>query len=316
MNDCLEQATTRLPAAGGEALRAALGDPEWSGVISARIAADVARSFGLPVEELMLILVEVAKCYALPPISGYRVGAIAQGLGGDGGASGALYVGANLEFAGLPLGYAVHAEQAALTNAWLHGESGLAAVAVSAAPCGHCRQFLYEISTADTLTILMPRRAPTLLTDLLPDPFGPAELHRKERLMAREHHGLALEDTAGRDPLAQVALIAANASYAPHSEGHAGVALETTSGAIVHGQYAENAAFNPSLGPMQSALVMWRLRGNPDDVISSAVLVQRGIRATGDRTFGIRHETIAEEILGAVSAAPLRTIIARGRFAH
>jgi cytidine deaminase len=316
VTDCLQKATTRLPAAGREALRAALEDPEWSGVISAQTAADLARSCGVPIEKLMLDLVEVAKCFALPPISGYAVGAIAQGLADDGGATGALYVGANLEFAGLPLGYAVHAEQAALTNAWLHGESGLAALAVSAAPCGHCRQFLYEISTADTLTVLMAGRAPTLLTDLLPDPFGPAALHRTGRLMAHEHHGLALEDAAERDPLAQMALIAANASYAPHSEGHAGVALETTGSAIVRGQYAENAAFNPSLGPMQSALAMWRLRGNPHDAISSAALVQRGVRATGDRTFGIRHEGIAGEILGAVSSAPLRTIIATGRFAH
>lgn len=49
------------------------------------------------------------------------------------GASGALYVGVNLEFARLPLYNSVHAEQFLIANALHHGERGLRKVAVSAA---------------------------------------------------------------------------------------------------------------------------------------------------------------------------------------
>ena len=64
------------------------------------------------------------------------------------GASGRLYVGVNLEFPCLPLHNSVHAEQFLVVNAIQHGERELVKLAVSAAPCGHCRQFLSELCCA------------------------------------------------------------------------------------------------------------------------------------------------------------------------
>ena len=64
------------------------------------------------------------------------------------GASGRLYVGVNLEFPCLPLHNSVHAEQFLVVNALQHGERELVKLAVSAAPCGHCRQFLSELCCA------------------------------------------------------------------------------------------------------------------------------------------------------------------------
>ena len=64
------------------------------------------------------------------------------------GASGCLYVGVNLEFARLPLYNSVHAEQFLLINALHHGEREIRRLAVSAAPCGHCRQFYSELACA------------------------------------------------------------------------------------------------------------------------------------------------------------------------
>ena len=64
------------------------------------------------------------------------------------GTSGALYVGVNLEFARLPLYNSVHAEQFLLVNALHHGERAITRLAVSAAPCGHCRQFYSELACA------------------------------------------------------------------------------------------------------------------------------------------------------------------------
>ena len=48
------------------------------------------------------------------------------------GASGALYVGVNLEFAALPLYNSVHAEQFLVVNALHHGERDIRRIAVSA----------------------------------------------------------------------------------------------------------------------------------------------------------------------------------------
>ena len=64
------------------------------------------------------------------------------------GASGRLYVGVHLEFPCLPLHNSVHAEQFLVVNALQHGERELVKLAVSAAPCGHCRQFLSELCCA------------------------------------------------------------------------------------------------------------------------------------------------------------------------
>lgn len=63
-------------------------------------------------------------------------------------ASGAAYIGVNLEFAGAPLSQSVHAEQFLAANLLLHGERRLRTLAVSAAPCGHCRQFYSELADA------------------------------------------------------------------------------------------------------------------------------------------------------------------------
>lgn len=62
--------------------------------------------------------------------------------------SGCIYVGVNLEFPGMPLSQSVHAEQFLMANLLLHGEARLDTLAVSAAPCGHCRQFYSELACA------------------------------------------------------------------------------------------------------------------------------------------------------------------------
>lgn len=50
------------------------------------------------------------------------------------------------------------------------------------------------------------------------------------------------------------ALAAASTSYAPYSTNYAGLALESTTGVVVAGRYAENAAYSPSMSPLQAAL--------------------------------------------------------------
>jgi cytidine deaminase len=258
-------------------------------VVSAEQAASLADEHGVTVAELQSLLVPLAaERYALPPVSGFRVGAVARG------SSGALYLGANLELPGTALAFTVHAEQSATAHAWLNGEEGLAAIAVGAAPCGHCRQFLNELTTAATLEVLVAGREPRLLAELLPESFGPADLGVRAGLMSPRANDLELEAS---DPLVLAALAAAEASYAPYSRAFAGVALETASGAMYTGRYAENAAFNPSLTPLGCALALRGLGGGAGDEVTRAVLVEALSQ--------VSQAGATAEALRAVSAAAL-----------
>lgn len=237
----------------------------------------------------MTMLLPFAAKLARPPVSNFYVGAVARGLTGN------LYYGCNLEFAGEALSLTVHAEQSSITNAWMSGEEGIDSIAVTAAPCGYCRQFLNELTTADRLLVTTPidTRA---LTALLPEAFGPRDLGIAGGLMQPETHALAIEE---HDELAQEALRAANLSYAPYSKSYAGVALRAK-GAIFTGAYAENAAFNPSMSPLEVALSRMNLAGASFDAIEDAVLVH----------VDDMHSTTTRAVLAAVSTVSLRNVVA------
>jgi cytidine deaminase len=279
---------------GGEVLSIA-SSPGFHGVIGAAEAQTLAASFGGAIEDLAVALLALAAHYAHAPVSGFAVGAVAVGR------SGALYLGANLEVAGQTLGATLHAEQAAVANAWQCGESGLAALAVSAVPCGHCRQFLSELASAPD--IYVPNRAPLRLDALLPDAFGPRDLGRQGGLMEPQDHGLAIDQPAGAT--ANSALAAANASYGPYTANFAGVALRTRHGVVVSGRHAENAAHNPSLPPLAAALSQLLLHGLSFHDIVEAVLVEAPGKAS--------QADSSRAMLGSVCGVPLTVHVARRR---
>ena len=273
------------------------------GVLPAEAVARLVRS---PAEigALMMQLLPLAERYAASPVSGYKVGAVAAGKPKRDAGCCNLYLGANLEFRNAALSFTIHAEQAAVNNAWLNGERGLQMLAVSAPPCGYCRQFLYELTTAQRLLILVPKRKHSLrydatpLTTLLPAAFGPKKLKGRGGLMNPKacSRKLALEGASGRDPVIAAALEAASRSYAPYStasrssksqnpnpkqnptrgsSNYAGVALQLADGAIYAGRHAENASYNPSLSPLQSALsIMQMARPSPTPKVKRCVLVE------------------------------------------
>jgi cytidine deaminase len=196
----------------------------------------------------------LAAQFSLAPVSSFQVGAAVLGrLDPQTGAS-ALYLGANLEFAGLGLATAVHAEQAACNLAWLRGETGIASVATSAAPCGHCRQFLCELGSPDTLAIMASGDEAATLDQLLPSAFVPSALGVQEVWMNKP-----VETTAENASMHEMAMAAARASHAPYTQGLAGVALEFDDGFRVAGRLVESVAFNPSLAPLAAALSMLAL---------------------------------------------------------
>jgi cytidine deaminase len=261
------------------------------GYLPAAVVAELVAS-GTPVEQLMLDLIPLAQKYAIPPISNFFVGAVALG------SSGSIYFGANYEFVGQALSFTIHGEQAATAHALSFGESGLQKLAVSAAPCGYCRQFLNELTTANTLQILLPNVPAASLQSLLPNAFGPADLGINAGLMSPQSHKLTL--TGDCDELAEAALTAANASYAPYSFSYAGVALRTKDGAIYTGSLAENAAFNPSLSPLEAAIVALIIRGGKSYAdITEAVLVE-----VADATAS--QLGAAKAVLETVTRVPLR----------
>jgi cytidine deaminase len=267
-------------------------DPAICGIVAAADAAAMAQQAGSTLAELAVALLPFAASYAAPPISHFHVGAVVVG------ASGALYYGANLEVAGAALSFTLHAEQAAIANAWMHGETSVAAIAISAAPCGYCRQFLYELVGAGSLMVVLPGAAPAPLTRFLPDAFGPGDLGKTGGLMQPVANGLTM---AATDAVTAAALAAANMAYSPYTSTFSGVALQAASGRIVSGAYAENAAFNPSLSPLAIALSQMALHGEPLDSIAAACIVERAHAPASQ--IGATALVLAQ-----LTAAPLRIV--------
>ncbi|MCP4751045.1 MAG: cytidine deaminase [Proteobacteria bacterium] len=263
----------------------------FTGFLVAEEVKALVGTLRITVEELVLQLLPRAAAMAIAPVSGSRVGAICRGD------SGSLYFGANIEFVGEALSSTIHAEQAAIVNALAKGETGLKALSVKSPPCGFCRQFMKELNSASELKIQVSDQAPVLLGDLMPNGFGPEDLRVENRLMDPQSHELQLE-TPSSDALAQKALEAACSSYAPYTHCYAGVALETQSGETVLGSTYENAAFNPSLPPLHSALVNLVVAGKSSRDISKAVLVQVG-------TSKIDLVEATRRLLKSVSDVPL-----------
>lgn len=285
MSERLTSAISTLPPALSQALALDLADPSFAGYLSAARVGELQQLAGLDEDQLCFAMLPLAAAYALTPVSHFKVGAIARGISGN------LYFGANMEFTGAPLQQTVHAEQSAINHAWLRGEKRLRGITVNYTPCGHCRQFMNELNSGTDLTIWLPERPAATLAHYLPDAFGPRDLSIQSLLLDEIDHHFSLAGYAGSaglvagqdatfsqpqagDPLVQQALAAASRSHAPYSQGYCAVALQAADGNIYAGRYAENAAFNPSLPPLQSALILMNMSGADCQSIRRAVLVE------------------------------------------
>jgi len=214
---------------------------------------------------LLQELVLIAKASARSPVSKYQVGAVALGK------SGAVYLGTNLEFSSRSLTETVHAEQFAIANARGRGETEIVSMALSAPPCGCCRQFLNELGT--DVQILTPGSEPQLLSALLPDAFGPKDRGLVGGLLTPRGPVVPYMNSSA---VMVQAVEVAQASYAPYTRARSGVGIETHDGRIYTGGYIENAAFNPSLSPFHVALVSLVANGRAYTDIKQVVLVEAG----------------------------------------
>jgi cytidine deaminase len=265
MHPRFQSAFPQLSAELQSALAPVLADVHFPAMLSAGQVSTLKSATGLDEDALAFALLPLAAACARADLSHFNVGAIARGV------SGTWYFGGNMEFIGATMQQTVHAEQSAISHAWLRSEKALKAITVNYTPCGHCRQFMNELNSGLELQINLPGREPHTLKDYLPDAFGPKDLDIKTLLMDAQDHGYALEG----DALTQAAIKAANRCHAPYSQSPSGVALELRDGTIFVGSYAENAAFNPSLPPLQGALNLLSLNGYDYPDIQRAMLAER-----------------------------------------
>lgn len=265
MHSRFDTAFAGLPQALQTALAPFLEDDRFPAMLTAGQSQELQRQCGLNEDELAFALLPLAAAYAQTPLSDFKVGAIARGVSGN------LWFGANMEYHGIALQQTIHAEQSAITHAWMGGETALRAITVNYTPCGHCRQFMNELNSGLDLHIHLPGRAAARLKDYLPDAFGPRDLAIKTTIFDSQDHGFTVEGEA----LPRQAITAANRSHAPYTASPSGVALELRDGTILSGSYAENAAFNPSLPPLQAALNLVILKGYAFTDIQRAILAER-----------------------------------------
>nr|GMD41230.1 cytidine deaminase 1-like [Ipomoea batatas] len=91
------------------------------------------------------------------------------------------------------------------------------------------------------------------------------------------------------------AMEAANESHAPYTNCPSGVALMDCEGKVYKGSYAESAAYNPTLGPFQAALIAFVAGGGGGyDRIVAAALVEK-------EEAKVKQEDTARLLLKAVS---------------
>ena len=129
-----------------------------------------------------------------------------------------------------------------------------------ACPLGPCLQetvrFSFQGGTYSLGQLLPMRFRPA---DLLPDPAPPLLLQPQDngiqltpaaRQLLQERTGDAAFVRAAAEALQE-----AVGSYSPYSRCPAGVAIVTADGDVYSGGYVESAAFNPSLPPLQTAII-------------------------------------------------------------
>jgi cytidine deaminase len=277
--------------------------PQTGGMLSAEHCLAILESLNISAEDLMLRLLPVAKLYCTTTISDFQVGAVAKARMSENAKDIALFLGANIEFPAQALTQTIHAEQSAVINAWLQGARRIETVAVTAAPCGYCRQFLYELDGSQNLKIILynqsgRKTAQRNLSDFLPQAFGPRELGQASGLMASPAQLADLQlQSSSNDSFVQKAVAAANKSYAPYSQNHSGCAVQTSNGKAYTGRYVENAAFNPSLSPLHTAIIGLTMDHFDSDIkITRAVLVENATSISQRAVSELLLQTVAPEV--------------------
>ena len=250
-----------------------------------------------------LICTKISLRFTVSPISHFSAGAIVVGEKGD------LYLGTNVEFPGYDLNNSIHAEQFAISNALLSGETKMQSMVTSPFPCGHCRQFIRECNITDNFNVVVANKETrevifnSVLADLLPFSFSPKDLNANQYVLESNQINFSSinEDIINDEEVQKSVKVAQDhlkRSHAPYTKVYASVVIHTTSeqyGTLHHpGVYLENAAFNPSLSPFQCAITSLVRSGEQMKSIDYVVCLQA---ASSSVSF---HENI-KQLLSSIS---------------
>lgn len=242
-------------------------------VLAAGIAEGLISEFGLAsVRDLMCLLLDTAKNIARPSISDFHVGAV--GLEAE---TGNLILGGNVEFPGTHLGFTLHGEGFVFTRAMSRG-TNISVIAIGEAhPCAHCRQCLAEYAASDKLELIDPLGHTLTLAQLYPWPFDPNYLDESGAVPGRElWPGLKFDEDAG-SPVANTLLAKGRRSHSPYSKCPGAVLLHLRDGNMVAGHAVESVAFNPTIHPIQAAMVDLLAHGYAySDIVGASLGTVRG----------------------------------------
>lgn len=263
------------------------------GVVEKAFADALVSRFELTsVRELMLLLLEVAQEFASPQISDFHVGAV--GLEAE---TGNLILGGNVEFPATDLGYTLHGEGFVFTRAMSRG-TNISVIAIGEAhPCAHCRQCLAEYAASDRLELIDPLGHTLTLAQLYPWPFDPAYLGERGAVPGRE----LWPDLASSGAASSALLSAGRLSHSPYSKCPGAVVLTMADGAQITGFAIESVAFNPTIGPLQAAMVNLLAQGYRAQDIRQAEL---GTVVGG----AVDYSRSTAELLAAIAPEAVLTI--------
>lgn len=265
------------------------------------LAAEVTilrQSFGLgSVEELMLLALGPARGIARPPISKFLVGAV--GLERE---TGNLILGGNVEFPGTHLGFTIHGEGFVFTRAASRGTTVETIALGEAHPCAHCRQYISEFAGSRELTLIDPLGHRLSMAQLYPWPFDPDYLGERGAIAGARDAALRLAANDWPPTIADRLLDAGRRAHAPYSRCPGAVVLALGDGQLVSGFSVESVAFNPTMGPLQAAMINLLAHGYEASDIAEATL---GTRLGGNVDYAL---SVAELLGRLAPAAPLSIV--------
>eukprot|EP00659_Diplonema_papillatum_P016971 gene16971-26039_t len=183
------------------------------------------------------------------PISSYCVGAALLARDKASG-SRCAYLGINLELNDLRI--SMHGEQSAVHSAISDGAlPPYEKLAVSAAPCGLCRQFLVETGSKG-MTVVVEGMPSIPLATLLPEAFTPETVGQP--YIGKVPARAAASQAATGCVLARAAYDACvQLSHSSWVDSPAAVSLLAGGGAVATGVFVESVAHNPTVNPAVAA---------------------------------------------------------------
>jgi cytidine deaminase len=224
-------------------------------------------------------LMEHAKKFSKPDVSGRRIGMVAIGE------SGRAYLGTNVEFKASEASWTIHGEVFAIALARKYGERKITRLVMSLQPCDPCRQIIRETGYDNIpLTFITENAASKTIAatyreatngSLSPEVYS----YATPRLNLFRHPNQGLEKrfclSPRTTPLERQAFYSANQSYSPNKrETWAGLAVKLRDHSIYTGNAITISGPNPTIVPMMALITKLIADGRSPAEIEQAVLVE------------------------------------------